>query len=456
MTKKILKHDIATTFVSNSIATVLFLGNAIILARVLGPANRGLLSLAMLIPLVASSFCILGQDVVNMTFAGLYKDNRSSLFQQTLIISFLGGVVSTMVICAFYFWLPISKGRFGQLSPQVVMLSCLVAPIMILSRTIIALVRGVGRITTAAIIHVVHIAVFLVLLVIFLVWLNYGLKASLLIMALYPLVVVFLSGWALRGYITFNPSKFSGWLFKKSLTFGAQLSLATLAGFLAYRIGHGILGYMVSLEQVGLYVVAVGVAEQLRLLPNSISMAFLPRLANDMSIRQSQVPAIFRYTLIISSVSMLLIGIVGAPAMLLFFGWRYAGAIPSFLLLLPGIAVLGTASVLSSDLAAREKPKYSVWIGCLTLGANVVFSIVLIPFMGIAGAALASSIAFIAAGILWLIFYKRESKTSLREMMPRIEDVKYIFNGIVAMIHQVIILIKAKLKSIGNMCFSKK
>lgn len=451
-----LKREISITFAGNFIAAVLFLGSAIILARVLGPANRGLLSLAMLIPLVTSSFCILGQDMVNMTFAGLYKDKRSSLLQQSLIISFLGAVVSTIVICAFYFWLPVSKGKFGQLSPDIVLLSCLVAPIMILSRMAIALLRGVGKITTAAVIHVAHITAFLILLVVFLVWLDYGLKAALLITALYPLVVVFLSGRALRGYITFNPSRFSGWLFKKSLGFGGFLSLSVFANFLTYRIGHGILGYMVSLEEVGFYAVAVGVAEQLRLLPNSISMAFLPRLANDMSTRQSQVPAIFRYTLIISSVSMLLAGIAGAPAMLLFFGWKYASAIPAFLFLLPGIAVLGTASVLASDLAAREKPKYSVWIGYLTLGANVIFSFILIPLMGISGAALASSIAFIAAGILWLIFYKRESGTLFREMMPRIEDLKYIFKGVITMIHQVIILTNAKLKSIGNMYFSKK
>ena len=79
-----------------------------------------------------------------------------------------------------------------------------------------------------------------------------------------------------------------------------------------------------------------------------------------------------------------------------------------------------------------------------------------IPLMGIAGAALASSIAFTSAGVLWLIFYKRESKTPLREMVPRVEDVKCIFAGVIAMSRQVIILTNSKLKSAGNKYFRKK
>jgi len=386
LNKNILKHDVAATFVGNLIAAVLFMCCAVILARKLGPANRGLLSLAMLIPYIASSFCILGQDMVNMTFAGLYRDRRSSLLQQSLIITVLGGIVSVLIIYGFYYWLPVSKGKFGQLEFDLVMWSCLITPIIILSRMLLALLRGVGKIKIAAIIHTLHIVVLLVLLFVFLVLKDYGLKTALIIMTLYPLVIVILSCWMLRDYITLKPSGFSRHFFKKSLGFGGLFSLAVFAGFVTYRVGHGI----------------------------------------------------------------------GAPAMLLFFGWKYAGAVPAFLLILPGIASLGAASILASDLAAREKPKYSVWVGYLTLGANVIFSFVLIPLMGISGAALASSIAFIAAGILWLIFYKRESGILFRELMPRIEDFRYLLNSILAMVHKVFMLGVTKFKSMRVTCITKK
>ncbi|MHC4460444.1 MAG: oligosaccharide flippase family protein [Planctomycetota bacterium] len=422
-----MKRDITTTLGGNVGATILSLGNAIILARVLGPANRGLLGLALLIPTIAGTFCIVGQDMVNATFGGLYKDKRSSLFQQSLVIALFGSVVSTLVICAFYFWLPISKGRFGELGPEIIWLTCLVPPVLLLSRMLIALVRGVGRISTAAVIHVAQTAVFLCLLSIFLAWWGCGLKAAVVLTALSSLVAVAFSIYALWDYATLRPSVFSGWLFKKSLAFGGQISLATFASFLLYRIDQGILAFMVPVEQVGLYVVAVALAERLRLLPNSIAQAFLPRLSNEITDRQAQVPMVFRCSTIVSAGSMLMVAILGAPVIVLLFGWDYSGSILSFLLLLPGLAALGGAAVLSSDLAAREKPKYSVWIGYIMLVVNIVLNLALIPLMGIAGAALASSISYIGSGVLWLIFYRRESQMPIRQMIPCGGDFVYLY-----------------------------
>lgn len=164
---------------------------------------------------------------------------------------------------------------------------------------------------------------------------------------------------------------------QKSLGFGTQVGLATFAGFLVYRVDQGILAYVVPAGQVGLYIIAVGLAEKLRLLPTSIATAFLPRLANELTSRQSQVPMVFRLTMVISVVSMLIAGVLGAPAILLVFGTDYSGSILPFLFLLPGIATLGGASVLSSDLTAREKPKYSIWTGYTVLTVDIILVFVL-------------------------------------------------------------------------------
>ncbi len=425
--KSTLKRDIAATFGSNLFGALVSIGSAAILARVLGPANRGLLGLVMLIPIIVGTFCILGQDMVNATFAGLYKDKRSNLFQQSLIVTVFGTIVSVLVICAFYFWLPVERGRFDELGTDIVWLSLLVAPFLLLSRMLIALLRGVGRVTDAAVVHAVQNVTRLGLLAVFLAWLGHGLKAAIVVTALNPVVAIAMSVWLLRDYITLRPSVFSGEHFRKSLGFGAKISLTTFVSFLVYRLDQGILGYMVSTEEIGFYVVAVGLAERLRLLPSSISSAFLPRLANDISNRQSQVPMVFRCTVIISAISMLLMGILGVPGMVLIFGWAFLPSIPPFLLLLPGIAFLGGAAIIASDLAAREKPQYGIWTGCITLIVNIIFVFILIPLMGIAGAALASSISYIGACIMWLFFYHRESGVSIGEMIPRLSDLVYLY-----------------------------
>ena len=427
------KREVTATLVSNVIGAVFSLGNAVILARVLGPAGWGLLGLALLIPAVTVTFCVLGQDMVNATFAGLYKDKRNSLFQQSLLITFFGAIIGALVICAFYFWLPVAKGQFGKLSTNLILLICLLVPAELLNRLMVSLVRGVGQVVTAAVINVVQGAVFLCLLVVFLAWRGGGLGVSLILVVLNYLVGVVLSLYVLREYVALRPSDFSSSLFKKSLIFGGQVSLTALATFLVYRINQGILGFMVSAEQVGFYIVAVSLAERLRLLPDSISSAFLPRLANELSSRQSQVPAVFRYTTIVSVGSMLLAAVVGAPAIFVLFGRDYRASIPSFLLLLPGLAALGGASILSSDLAARQKPKYSMWTAYATLAINIVLNFILIPIAGIVGSALASTVSYIFACGMVLLFYRHESKTSLRDMLPRLRDWGYLFRVSVEM-----------------------
>jgi O-antigen/teichoic acid export membrane protein len=423
-----LKRDITATFISNVLGAIFSLCNAVILARVLGPADRGLLGLAMLIPTAIATFCILGQDVVNVIFAGLYKDKRSSLFEQSLIITLFGTLVSTLVIYGFFFWLPVNKGEFSKLSSEIIWLTCLISPLLMLGTMSIALVRGIGRVTAAASINFIQLAVLTCLLAIFLLWRGFGLRTTVVLMAANYLVGIALSLWTLRNYITLRPSMFSAWMFKKSLSFGGQISLATVATFLVFRIDQGILAYMVPAGQLGLYVVAVSLAERLRMLPDSIATAFLPRLANEIASRQLQVPVIFRYTTTVSVGSMLLVAIIGSPVVLLIFGKDYYGMLPSFLLLLPGIAVGSGNSVLASDLAVRGKPKYSIWTGYMALVVNVILNFVLIPFMGIAGAALASCISYVGSGALWLIFYQRESRIPLKEMIPRWKDCVYLLN----------------------------
>jgi len=421
-----LKREIITTASGNVIGTIFAFGTAIVLARVLGPADRGLLALAVLIPDITGKICSAGYEMVNSTFAGLYKDKRSSLFQQTLIIVLSGTVVSILAICIFYFRLPIKKGQFDQLSTEIILLACLTIPTAMLARLLIALTRGVGKISAAAVTYTVQMGVLFVGSFIVLVCFEGGIRAAVIVMVLAPLVPISLCIWMLRDYVSFHPSRFSFEMFKKAFVFGGQISLSTIARLLNLRLDQAILAFMVGADHVGLYVVAVVFAERLRLLPSSISSAFLPRLANELSERQLQVPRVYRYTVIFSVVSMLAAAVVGAPAILLFFGRKFTGAIVPFLCLLPGITVLGGSSILASDMAAREKPKYSVITGYTTLAVNVMLNLVLIPHLGIVGAAIASSISYSLAGVFWLTFFRHESKLPLSELVPNRQDVSYL------------------------------
>lgn len=431
-----LKRDIVVTFSSNVFSTMLSLGSFVILSRVLQPEGRGLLGLALLIPHTVAMFCNLGQGTVNSTYAGLYKEKRTQLFQQSLLIALFTVATSGLILFAFFFWLPIPRGEFDKLDAAMVYLICFYAPMVTFNMIILSLVRGVGHITTAAKIRAIQSIFHVALLAFFLLWLRRGVKTVIIILMAEQVFAILISLWSLRNYISLDWRHFSGRFLQKSLIFGIQFSMANLASFLIFRLDQGILAYMVSKYHIGLYVVAVALAEKLKILPTSISQAFLPRLANELDTRQSQVSKVFRCTNIISFASMLLVGLMGIPIIYIFCGKNFAGSIPSFLLLLPGIVVIGGSGILSSDLAARNKPKYTLIMGWVILVINVLFNLALIPLIGIAGAALASTLSYIMAHGMVIYFYHKESKVPLSEMVPTTEDCRYLWQqGMVLLRH---------------------
>jgi O-antigen/teichoic acid export membrane protein len=423
-----LKKDIAFTFFGNLAATIIGCLTAVLLARVLGPTGRGIVGLAILLPDVLSRIFSMGYDVVNPTYAGLYKDRRPALLQHSILISFIGGIVCSFLICLFYYWLPVHKGEFEQVPLTVIPYLCLLVPLSMMVRFLISLLRGVEKADKAAFVFVIQNIILFLCLFVFVVYFDQNVHAVVAIWSLSLLVPIVTGLWLLRSYLTLSLSHFSFPLFRKGLWFGGQISITTIARLLNYRFDQAMLAFMVPIEQVGLYVVAVGFAERLRILPQSIAAAFLPRLTNELDQRQSQVAQVYRYTVIISAFSIFIIAILGVPAIYILFGKAYAGSIVSFLWLLPGIAVLGGSSILSCDILAREKPKYSIITGYVTLILNVALNFWLIPKFGIAGAAIASTVSYSFAGSLWIIFYCRESSTSLKEIIPRFQDVAFLFN----------------------------
>jgi O-antigen/teichoic acid export membrane protein len=429
-----LKREFAAMLASNLLIALIGLGTWAIFLNVLKPEGQALLTLACFIPSILWTFCGLGQEVVNATFAGIRKDQRQALFMQTILVTIFSGVVGTLMIAAYFFLVPPERqGQFANLDPTVIWLSTLMVPATVLGINLSALVRGVGRITTSAVLQVVPSVVIFILALILLVGLRLGVTAAMALTVAGTLIGAVIPIWCLREYATLRPSVLSWELLKKSFSFGLQVCIGNLAMFLVYRINQGILGYMepygIDLVQIGLFAAAVALTERMRILPGSLGQAFLPRLANELAERQGQVPSVYRYSLVISIASMFAMAAAGVGVILLLLKPIYIGSIVPFLILLPGVAALGGASILASDLLTRGKPYFNTAIAWANLGLNVVLNLLLIPVMGIAGAALTSTICYGITLTATTIIYLRVSGVPVREMAPRGADWMFVWRG---------------------------
>src|SRR5439155_461651 len=106
--------------------------------------------------------------------------------------------------------------------------------------------------------------------------------------------------------------------------------------------------------------------------------------------------------------------------------WRrvavFALAVPPLRWLLPGIFTLSIGKVLVAELLAREKPRYTVWASGAAVAANIIGNLLLVPRMGISGAALASSVSYTIMSSLLIWYYLRVTGLPWTVLIPRAAD----------------------------------
>src|SRR6185436_12101475 len=122
-----------------------------------------------------------------------------------------------------------------------------------------------------------------------------------------------------------------------------------------------------------------------------------------------------RHTLFATLVAAIFYAGVGSQLMVLFYGSRYAPAIPPMFMMLPSIIMISLYQILSRNFTSRNRQQVNIIAAGVALAVNASSNLFLIPRFGIVGAAFSTAISYsLAAGILLTVFV-RESGNSVRD-----------------------------------------
>ena len=165
---------------------------------------------------------------------------------------------------------------------------------------------------------------------------------------------------------------------------------------------------------VGYYSVAVALAEALWLFSGAVGVVIIARTPG-LSAEEANksTPVICRNTLFLTLAAGVTLFFLGKYIISLFFGAAFLLAVLPLWILLPGVAALSICKVLSNEIIGRGKPMINTVAAGVSLAVNIPLNLLLIPEMGISGAALASTISYTAATIIVLIAFLRISNNSL-------------------------------------------
>jgi O-antigen/teichoic acid export membrane protein len=116
---------------------------------------------------------------------------------------------------------------------------------------------------------------------------------------------------------------------------------------------------------------------------------------------------------------------IAAPvAIPIVFGTAFARSIGVVLWILPGTVALSLGKVACADLAGRGKNGYSSIFALIGFAITIGLDWLLIPRLGIIGAAIASSIAYSANTFLILLAVRHELHVTWAEiLLPTVQDI---------------------------------
>ena len=213
-----------------------------------------------------------------------------------------------------------------------------------------------------------------------------------------------------RGYLS-RHVRFEASLARTVLRFTLLAGFSSGISFLNYRADLFIVEHFEGTAGVAPYLMAVYIAESVWQVSGSLALATYARVGAASRSEAAQLTTrVMRHTVV-------LLGVVcgglfaAAPLVELAFGGdKYAGVATALRILLPGVLVYGLAQSYSGFYTyQRGLPWVSAVVAGTGLVLDVILAIILVPRMGINGAALASAIAYsVAIGGGLVVFVRRE------------------------------------------------
>jgi stage V sporulation protein B len=195
--------------------------------------------------------------------------------------------------------------------------------------------------------------------------------------------------------------------------------------FLLWRVDQFLVNDKTSTQQLGLYITAVTVAEMAQVLTGALTQVMLPKQAQGSLVDATAFSAVVvRVNLLFSCVVALGLAVVSPFAIRLVYGSEYTGAIVPLLALLPGIVGASVLGPCQTVLVRLNKPSRVAVIYFSMLALNIGLNLLLIPSLGITGASLSSTIAYVILSALMIRWISRATKHPVREFVPGMADMR--------------------------------
>ena len=402
-----------------------------VLARILGPAGRGVYYLVILTPTTLVALGQLGFPSAVSFFAGRGRSGKA--LQRTSLI--LVAALSAVLIGATLLALPLLQGSLLKAAPEeLVRLALISLPFQFLASFAGSALIGRQILRNYNLILVAHSLLMLALIVVFVGVLGLGVVGAVVANVATAGAVAVATTIELRRVVHRDPEEAErpGVRLSELASYGVKAYPASVAGFFNYRADVFLLSALLGDPQaIGLYSLAVSLAELTFFVPDSVATVFFPRVAGaNRRTADELAPSVSRFTVLMTGLSVLGLVPAGFAAVYVVIP-DFVASLPAFLIILPGILALSVSKVLSSYISGLGLPQRVAFVSSAALAINLAANLLLIPPFGFHGAAAASLISYSAHAAMLVVITSRLSHRPPRDyLVPTAAEWRRLRSGL--------------------------
>jgi len=214
---------------------------------------------------------------------------------------------------------------------------------------------------------------------------------------------------------------------KQIFKYGFYVQFAMLVQTLNYRFSFYILDHESGKSAVGVYSVAVALADACWLVARSIALVQYARIANTTNPEYAKLLTLKLAKFSFTATTFIVLMLILLPASFyeFVFGNSFGEVRELLLITSPGIAFFGFTMMASHYFAGTGKHYLNTITSIAGFIVTVILSYTLIPRYHLTGAAITACCSYLVTGALLLYIFRKLSKFKMSEFIPSIDDFRF-------------------------------
>jgi O-antigen/teichoic acid export membrane protein len=304
---------------------------------------------------------------------------------------------------------------FTKATPLSFKLSLILVPLNILTESLVFLLMGIRRFSWMSRIAITRVLTHLVATLVLVLGFGLGVNGALIALMTGNVAAVAVGLGFLRREYGLTPRRLRRRDFTELLSYGIRYWVANLGSQMNFRIGTLVLAWFVTTPEIGIFAAAASLVARVLLIPDAIEAALLPRVAGDPEGRTELVSRVARLSLIVCGAVLAALVLVSRPLVAILFSRDFLPAVPLIWMMAIGMLVHAGSKVLVAYFMGINRPAVCSWAVVSAVVSNFIALVLLLPAIGLPGAAWAMTIGYLARTTVLVLTFRATTGNGFRK-----------------------------------------